>query len=147
MLWEPKFFGVKTHRVIKGGQIAYAQVGDANASITTPQPVLPRAVFGATGQAPAANSVNFVTADAIKAGLLNDLKVSKEFRPIRNTRKVFKENMRENNARPDIRIDPDTFEVEIGGAKAKDVKAEIDDRLVERDYATELPMAQRYFLF
>ncbi|MBB6347166.1 urease subunit alpha [Nonomuraea muscovyensis] len=147
VLWEPKFFGVKTHRVIKGGQIAYAQVGDANASITTPQPVLPRAVFGATGQAPAANSVNFVTADAIKAGLLNDLKVSKEFRPIRNTRKVFKENMRENNARPDIRIDPDTFEVEIGGAKAKDVKAEIDDRLVERDYATELPMAQRYFLF
>ncbi|TMR89053.1 urease subunit alpha [Nonomuraea basaltis] len=147
VLWEPKFFGVKTHRVIKGGQIAYAQVGDANASITTPQPVLPRAVFGATGQAPAANSVNFVTADAIKAGLLDELKVSKEFRPIRNTREVFKENMRENNTRPDIRIDPDTFEVEIGGAKAKDVKTEIDDQLVERDYATELPMAQRYFLF
>ncbi|MGN9844249.1 urease subunit alpha [Nonomuraea sp. H19] len=147
VLWEPKFFGVKTHRVIKGGQIAYAQVGDANASITTPQPVLPRAVFGATGKAPAANSVNFVTADAIKAGLLDELKVSKEFRPIRNTRKVFKENMRENNARPDIRVDPDTFEVEIGGAEAKDVKTEIDDQLVERDYATELPMAQRYFLF
>ncbi|MFI7704123.1 urease subunit alpha [Nonomuraea sp. NPDC049480] len=147
VLWEPKFFGVKTHRVIKGGQIAYAQVGDANASITTPQPVLPRAVFGATGKAPAANSVNFVTTDAIKAGLLDELKVSKEFRPIRNTRKVFKENMRENNTRPDIRIDPDTFEVEIGGAKAKDVKTEVDDQLVERDYATELPMAQRYFLF
>jgi urease subunit alpha len=147
VLWEPKFFGVKTHRVIKGGQIAYAQVGDANASITTPQPVLPRPVWGASGQAPAANSVNFVTAAAIEGGLLAKLKVSKTFTAIRDTRKVFKEHMRENNARPGIRVDPDTFEVEIGGATTRDVKTEIDRRLVERDYATELPMAQRYFLF
>ncbi|GAA3467639.1 urease subunit alpha [Nonomuraea roseola] len=148
VLWEPKFFGVKTHRVIKGGQIAYAQVGDANASITTPQPVLPRAVWGSTGQAPAANSVNFVTADALKAGLLTELKVTKEFKPIRDTRKVFKADMRENNARPDVRVDPDTFEVEIGGAKAKDVATDIDGVDVQWDhFAEELPMAQRYFLF
>jgi urease subunit alpha len=148
VLWEPKFFGVKTHRVIKGGQIAYAQVGDANASITTPQPVLPRAVWGATGRAPAANSVNFVTEQAIKAGLAERVKVSKTFTAIRDTRKVFKANMRENNARPDIHIDPDTFEVVIGGAKAKDVKTEIDGQLVDwNHFATELPMAQRYFLF
>jgi urease subunit alpha len=147
VLWEPKFFGVKTDRVIKGGQIAYAQVGDANASITTPQPVLPRPVFGATGQAPSANSVNFVTERAIRTGLLEELKVSKEFMAIRSTRKVFKKNMRENNALPDIDIDPDTFEVEIGGATAKDVATEIGDQLVDRAYATELPMAQRYFLF
>ncbi|MEU4332500.1 urease subunit alpha [Nonomuraea dietziae] len=148
VLWEPKFFGVKTHRVIKGGQIAYAQVGDANASITTPQPVLPRAVWGSTGQAPAANSVNFVTADALKAGLLAELRVTKEFRPIRDTRKVFKADMRENDARPDVRVDPDTFEVEIGGAKAKDVATDIDGVDVQwNHFAEELPMAQRYFLF
>ncbi|MEU4580428.1 urease subunit alpha [Nonomuraea sp. NPDC023979] len=148
VLWEPKFFGVRADRVIKGGQLAYAQVGDANASITTPQPVLPRPVWGATGRAPGANSVNFVTEHAIAAGLAERVKVGKPFTAIRDTRKVFKADMRENDARPDIRVDPDTFTVEIGGAIAKDVKTEIDDELVEGDqYATELPMAQRYFLF
>lgn len=148
VLWEPKFFGVKPHRVIKGGQIAYAQVGDANASITTPQPILPRPAWGATGRAPGANAVNFVTEQAIRAGLAERLKVRKEFRPIRDTRKVFKADMRENNTLPDIRIDPDTFQVEIGGAKAKDVKTEIDDQLVDgHQFADTLPMAQRYFLF
>ncbi|MEU8249747.1 urease subunit alpha [Nonomuraea sp. NPDC048916] len=147
VLWEPKFFGVKTHRVIKGGQIAYAQVGDANASITTPQPVLPRAVWGATGRAPGANSVNFATEQAIKAGLPDRLKLSKEFKAIRDTRKVFKADMRENNATPDVRVDPDTFQAQVIGAGPKDVKAEIDDQLVTPDAATRLPMAQRYFLF
>ncbi|MDR8411725.1 urease subunit alpha [Nonomuraea sp. 3-1Str] len=148
VLWEPKFFGVKPHRVIKGGQISYAQVGDANASITTPQPVLPRPMWGATGRAPGANAVNFVTEQAIRAGLAERVKVSKEFKAIRDTRKVFKADMRENNACPAIRIDPDTFEVEIGGAEAKDVKAEIDDQLVDgHQFADTLPMAQRYFLF
>lgn len=147
VLWEPKFFGIKPHRVIKGGQIAYAQVGDANASIPTPQPVLPRAVFGATGRAPRANSVNFVTQRAIDGGLPERLKLGKQFRPVRSTREVRKADMRENDATPDVDIDPDTFTVLIGGATAKDVRTEIDDRLVERSYATELPMAQRYFLF
>jgi urease subunit alpha len=147
VLWEPKFFGIKPHRVIKGGQIAYAQVGDANASIPTPQPVLPRAVFGATGRAPRANSVNFVTQRAIDGGLPERLKLGKQFRPVHSTREVRKADMRENDATPDVDIDPDTFTVLIGGATAKDVRTEIDDRLVERSYATELPMAQRYFLF
>ncbi|MET8003606.1 urease subunit alpha [Nonomuraea glycinis] len=147
VLWEPKFFGIKPHRVIKGGQLAYAQVGDANASIPTPQPVLPRAVFGATGRAPRANSVNFVTQRAIDGGLPERLKLDKQFRPVRSTREVRKADMRENSATPDVDIDPDTFTVLIGGATAKDVRTEIDDQLVERSYATELPMAQRYFLF
>ncbi|MEU1724768.1 urease subunit alpha [Nonomuraea sp. NPDC005692] len=148
VLWEPKFFGVKPHRVIKGGQIAYAQVGDANASITTPQPILPRPMWGATGRAPAANAVNFVTDHAIRSGLADRVDARKPFRAIRDTRKVFKADMRENDACPDIEIDPDTFEVVIGGAKAKDVTAEIDDQLVDgRQFADTLPMAQRYFLF
>ncbi|OUC94864.1 urease subunit alpha [Streptosporangium minutum] len=136
VLWEPKFFGVKPHRVIKGGQIAYAQVGDANASITTPQPILPRPMWGATGRAPAANSVNFVTAQAIEAGLPERVKVSKQFRPIRDTRKIFKKDMRHNDATPRIEIDPNTYQVVV------------DDEIIDHhQHATELPMAQRYFLF
>jgi urease subunit alpha len=104
-------------------------------------------VFGATGRAPRANSVNFVTQRAIDGGLPERLKLGKQFRPVRSTREVRKADMRENSATPDVDIDPDTFTVLIGGATAKDVRTEIDDQLVECSYATELPMAQRYFLF
>ncbi|MEK2476029.1 urease subunit alpha [Streptomyces noursei] len=147
VLWEPKFFGVRTHLVLKGGQIAFAQVGDANASIPTPQPVLPRAVWGATGRSPRSISFNFVAQQAIDDGLPERLDLGKEFKAIRNTRNIRKEHMKENDARPDVTIDPDTFEVIIGGAKVEDVSAQIDGHGVERNYATELPMTQRYFLF
>ncbi|MGW0076251.1 urease subunit alpha [Streptomyces cellulosae] len=135
VLWEPKFFGVKPHLVIKGGQIAYAQMGDANASIPTPQPVLPRPMFGATGRAPAANSVNFVAQAALDAGLPDRLGLGKRWAVIDSTRAVTKADMRENDALPDVRIDPDSFAVRIDG------------ELVEAAPAEELPLAQRYFLF
>ncbi|MEU6335551.1 urease subunit alpha [Streptomyces cellulosae] len=135
VLWEPKFFGVKPHLVIKGGQIAYAQMGDANASIPTPQPVLPRPMFGATGRAPAANSVNFVAQAALDAGLPDRLGLGKRWAVIDSTRAVTKADMRENDALPDVRIDPDSFAVRIDG------------ELVEATPAEELPLAQRYFLF
>jgi urease subunit alpha len=136
VLWEPKFFGVKPHRVIKGGQIAYAQVGDANASITTPQPILPRPMWGATGRAPAANSVNFATQAAINAGLAGRIEVSKPFTAIGDTRKVFKANMRENDDCPTIEVNARTLEVRINGEPVKHYPP-----------VTTLPMAQRYFLF
>ncbi|MGA5440257.1 urease subunit alpha [Streptomyces griseoincarnatus] len=135
VLWEPKFFGVKPHLVLKGGQIAYAQMGDANASIPTPQPVLPRPMFGATGRAPAANSVNFVAQTALDAGLPDRLGLGKRWAVIDSTRAVTKADMRENDALPDVRIDPDSFAVRIDG------------ELVEATPADELPLAQRYFLF
>ncbi|MBJ6631192.1 urease subunit alpha [Streptomyces sp. I5] len=135
VLWEPKFFGVKPHLVLKGGQIAYAQMGDANASIPTPQPVLPRPMFGATGRAPAANSVNFVAQTALDAGLPDRLGLGKRWAVIDSTRAVTKADMRENDALPDVRIDPDSFAVRIDG------------ELVEATPAEELPLAQRYFLF
>ncbi|MGQ5227631.1 urease subunit alpha [Streptomyces sp. yara] len=135
VLWEPKFFGVKPHLVLKGGQIAYAQMGDANASIPTPQPVLPRPMFGATGRAPAANSVNFVAQAALDAGLPDRLGLGKRWAVIDSTRAVTKADMRENDALPDVRIDPDSFAVRIDG------------ELVEATPAEELPLAQRYFLF
>ncbi|KWT57314.1 urease subunit alpha [Streptomyces albus subsp. albus] len=135
VLWEPAFFGVKPHLVIKGGQIAYAQMGDANASIPTPQPVLPRPMFGAIGQAPGGNSVNFVSEQAVADGLPERLGLAKDFRAIRSTRGVTKADMRNNDALPRVQVDPDTFTVTIDGD------------VVEPAPAAELPMAQRYFLF
>ncbi|SEO33452.1 urease subunit alpha [Actinacidiphila rubida] len=135
VLWDPAFFGVKPHLVLKGGQIAYAQMGDANASIPTPQPVLPRPMFGAVGAAPARNSVNFTTETALAAGLPERLGLAKPFTAIRSTRAVTKADMRENDALPRVEVEPDTFTVRIDGD------------VVEPAPAAELPMAQRYFLF
>ncbi|MFI0898259.1 urease subunit alpha [Streptomyces sp. NPDC020983] len=135
VLWHPAFFGVKPDLVIKGGQIAHAQMGDANASIPTPQPVLPRPMFGGTGTAPAANSVTFVTQAALDDGLPERLGLAKPFAAARSTRAVTKADMRGNDALPDVRVDPDTFTVTIDGEPA------------EAAPAAELPMAQRYFLF
>jgi urease subunit alpha len=135
VLWEPAFFGVKPLLVIKGGQIAHAQMGDANASIPTPQPVLPRPMFGAHGRAPAANSVNFVTQLALDDGLPERLELGKRFIAAGGTRRVGKADMRLNDARPDVAVDPDSFTVTIDGEPVTPAPA------------AELPMAQRYFLF
>ncbi|ARH94640.1 urease subunit alpha [Streptomyces lydicus] len=135
VLWDPAFFGVKPQLVIKGGQIAYAQMGDANASIPTPQPVLPRPMFGATGKAPGSNSVNFVSQQALEDNLPERLPLAKRYEAIRSTRGVTKADMRNNDALPRVQVDPDTFTVTIDG------------ELVEPRPAAELPMAQRYFLF
>jgi urease subunit alpha len=135
VLWEPAFFGVKPTVVLKGGQIAYAQMGDANASIPTPQPVLPRPMFGATGAAPARNSVNFTSESALADGLPERLGLAKPFIAARSTRRVSKADLKENDALPRVEVDPDTFTVRIDGEP------------VEPAPAAELPMAQRYFLF
>jgi len=135
VLWDPAFFGVKPQLVIKGGQIAYAQMGDANASIPTPQPVLPRPMFGATGRAPGSNSVNFVSQQALDDALPERLTLAKRYEAIRSTRGRTKADMRNNDALPRVQVDPDTFTVTIDG------------EVVEPQPARELPMAQRYFLF
>ncbi|MEU6844545.1 urease subunit alpha [Streptomyces sp. NPDC046716] len=135
VLWDPRFFGVKPQVVMKGGQIAYAQMGDANASIPTPQPVLPRPMFGAHGKAPAANSLNFVTEAAIEDGLVERLGLDRSFVPIRSTRGRGKSDMINNDALPRVEVAPDSFAVTIDG------------ELVEPAPAAELPLAQRYFLF
>lgn len=135
VLWEPAFFGVKPEVVLKGGQIAYAQMGDANASIPTPQPVLPRPMFGGHGRAPARNSLNFVTRSALDDGLPERLALERQFVPIASTRGRTKADMRENDALPRVEVAPDSFAVRIDG------------ELVEPAPAAELPLAQRYFLF
>jgi urease subunit alpha len=133
VLWDPAFFGVRPHLVIKGGMIAYAQMGDANASIPTPQPVLPRPMFGASGIAAAATSVSFVAPAALEAGLALD--VRRRLVPVADVRSRGKADLPENDAIPHIEVEADTFTVRIDGV------------VYEPGPVTELPMAQRYFLF
>jgi urease subunit alpha len=135
VLWHPSFFGVRPHAVIKGGMIAWAAMGDANASIPTPQPVLPRPMFGAAPAAAAANSVHFVAPQAIEDRLGDRVAVKRRLVGVRNVRKVGKAEMVLNDAMPHVEVDPDTFTVRIDG------------EVWEEQPATELPMAQRYFLF
>ncbi|MEV0925401.1 urease subunit alpha [Streptomyces spongiicola] len=154
VLWEPKFFGVKPHMVLKGGQLTYAQVGDANASIPTPQPYQPRPVWGSTGRSPGHNSVNF-TAPGVARTLNGDgtgshpgLGLGKDFVDITSTRHVTKADMKLNDTVPDsLEVDHDTFEVTIGGATTTDTRTELNGATVPRSYVTEVPLAQRYFLF
>ncbi|WP_072801744.1 urease subunit alpha [Rhodococcoides yunnanense] len=135
VLWDPAFFGVRPHAVIKGGMIAWAQMGDANASIPTPQPELPRPMFGASAKAAAATSVHFVAPQAIEDGLADRLNCDRKLVAVGNVRSVGKADMPRNDAQPRIEVDPDTFTVRIDGEVWKEQPA------------TELPMAQRYFLF
>jgi urease subunit alpha len=135
VIWEPAFFGVRSHAVIKGGMIAWAAMGDANASIPTPQPVLPRPMFGAAPAAAAATSVHFVSRQALEDGLADRLAVARRLVAVGDVRKIGKADMPLNDALPRIEVDPDTFTVRIDG----DVWQE--------QPATKLPMAQRYFLF
>jgi urease subunit alpha len=135
VLWDPAFFGVRPAVVLKGGMIAWAQMGDANASIPTPQPMLPRPMFGAYGVVPAQTSVAFVAPAAIDA-LLNDrIGVKRALVPVGDTRSVGKADMPLNDAMPRIEVKADTFEVRIDG------------QVIEPDPVDVLPMAQRYFLF
>jgi urease subunit alpha len=135
VLWDPRFFGVRPHAVLKGGVIAWAQMGDANASIPTPQPQLPRPMFGAYGRVPARTSLHFVAPAAVDAGLADRLAVDRRLVAVADTTRLTKADMPENTALPEIRVDPDTFTVRVDG------------EVWEPEPVRELPMAQRYFLF
>ncbi len=136
VLWDPAFFAVRAHVVVKGGAIAWAQMGDANASIPTPQPILPRPMFGAAPGAAPGLSLNFVAPLALESGdLAERLGIAKPLVAVANCRRVAKADLPENTAVPSVTVSPDTFAVRIDG------------ELIEPDPVPELPMAQRYFLF
>lgn len=135
VLWNPAFFGVKPEMVLKGGVIAYAQMGDPNASIPTPQPVYGRPMFGSFGRAIASGSITFVSQAAYDLGVHEKLKLSKRVEPIKNCRSITKKDMIHNDATPKIEVNPETYEVKVDG------------QAVTCEPATVLPMAQRYFLF
>jgi urease subunit alpha len=135
VLWDPAFFGVKPELVLKGGQIAYALMGDANASIPTPQPRTMRPMFGTHGKALQKSSITFLSQAAIDAGVPEELGLEKVIRPVSGIRTLTKADLKYNNATPDIEVDPETYSVTVDGEEAT----------CEPSYV--LPMAQRYFLF
>ncbi len=135
VLWKPAFFGVKPEMIIKGGFIAWSVMGDANASIPTPQPVLYRPMFGAFGTATAATSLSFVSQAALEAGLAEKLGLRKTAVAVTHCRTIGKRDMLHNDAMPHIEVDPETYEVRADG------------ELLTCEPASELPLAQRYFLF
>jgi len=135
VLYEPAFFGVRPSLVIKGGMIAWAQMGDANASVPTPEPVRARPMFGASAAVAARTSVAFVAPAALEANLQAKTGASRRLVPVRGTRQLTKADMPLNDALPEIEVDPDSFAVRVDG------------ELVTEAPAVELPMAQRYFLF
>ncbi len=135
VLWDPAFFGVKPDLVLKGGQIAYALMGDANASIPTPQPRTMRPMFAAYGKALQQSSITFLSQAAIDAGVPAELGLEKVIRPVSGIRSLTKADLKYNGATPAIEVDPETYQVSVDG---EDVTCEPSD---------VLPMAQRYFLF
>jgi urease subunit alpha len=133
VLWSPAFFGVKPELIIKGGFIAWSVMGDANASIPTPQPVLYRPMFGSFGNAIQAISQTFISSASMPQ--VERLGLRKQLVPVRNCRKIGKKNMIHNSATPKIEVDPETYEVRADG------------ELLTCEPASVLPMAQRYFFF
>ncbi len=134
-LWRPAFFGVKPEIVVKGGMIAWAQMGDANASIPTPQPVHMRPMFGSFAGARHATSLTFVSQAAQTREIPRQLGLQKKAIAVSGTRQLSKRDMKLNDALPHIEVDPETYEVRADG------------ELLTCEPATILPMAQRYFLF
>ncbi len=135
VLWKPAFFGVKPETVIKGGMIAWAQMGDANASIPTPQPVHMRPMFGSYGGARNNTSFTFISQIAMEQFLPDRLQLQKQTLAVSGTRNVSKRDMKLNDALPRMEVNPETYEVRADG------------ELLTCEPATVLPMAQRYFLF
>ncbi|MCP5239877.1 MAG: urease subunit alpha [Rhodocyclaceae bacterium] len=134
VLWKPAFFGVKPSLIVKGGMIAAAAMGDPNASIPTPQPVHYRPMFGSFGGA-LRTAVSFVSQAALANGSLGNLGLAKPLVAVKNVRGVRKTDMVHNGWLPTLEVDPETYEVRADG------------ELLSCEPASELPMAQRYFLF
>jgi urease subunit alpha len=135
VLWKPAFFGAKPEMTIKGGVIAWAQMGDPNASIPTPQPVFMRPMFGSFGKATGPCSIAFVSQLCKTKNIAKGYGLSKRIEAVKGCRKVSKRDLKWNNALPKITVDPETYEVRADG------------ELLTCEPAKVLPLAQRYFLF
>lgn len=135
VLWKPAMFGVKPELIIKGGFIAAGRMGDANASIPTPQPVIYRNMFGAFGKAKERTSITFVSKASLETGSIDTMKLKKIILPVENCRNIGKKDMILNDATPKIDVDPETYEVRVNG------------ELITCEPLKEVALAQRYFLF
>jgi urease subunit alpha len=135
VLWQPALFGIRPSMVLKGGMAALAALGDPNASVPTPQPVLPRLGFNAQSPTAASTSVGFVSQAALDDGLAERLQLRRQLVAPQDVRGRTKADLPENAALPHIEVNPDADSVTVDG------------ELIEHEPATDLPMTQRYFLF
>jgi urease subunit alpha len=135
VIWKPAFFGIKPELIVKGGFIAYAQMGDPNASIPTPQPMHTRPMFGSYGKAIHSTSFSFLSQAGFNAGIHEQLDLSRQIGIVRGCRNLTKANMIHNDFLPHIEVDPETYEVRVDGEH------------ITCEPAESLPMTQRYFLF
>jgi urease alpha subunit len=135
ILWKPCFFGSKPELIVKGGAIAYAQMGDPNASIPTPQPVKMRPMFGAFGAAVGGTSVAFVSRSCVEKRVAHGYGLTKRIEAVKKCRGLTKKDMKLNDALPKITVDPETYKVEADG------------KLLTCAPSDTLPLAQTYFLF
>ncbi|MFB5663631.1 urease subunit alpha [Alteribacillus sp. HJP-4] len=135
VLWKPAFFGVKPETIIKGGHISYAQMGDPNASIPTPQPVMQRPMFASFGRARYSSTITFLSQAAFDRGIHHRLGLQKRVVPVHCCRKIGKKDMKRNDCMDEISINPETYEVKVAGEK------------IGCEPFEEVAMAQRYFLF
>jgi urease subunit alpha len=135
VLWKPAFFGIRPELVIKGGFIAWAQMGDPNASIPTPQPLVMRPMFGSFGRATGSTSIAFVSGASLEAGMPAAYGLAKRIEAVRGCRAIGKRDMKLNDAMPAIAVDPETYVVTADGEP------------LTAESASVLPLAQRYCLF
>ena len=135
VVWDPAFFGVKPELILKGGMIAHSLMGDPNASIPTPQPVIYRPMFASFGSAKYQTSMTFVSQAAFQKGVHETLGLKKIVKPVSGIRQLTKKSMVFNGETPEIEVDPQTYEVKVNG------------ELITCEPAEVVPMAQRYFLF
>lgn len=135
VMWQPKFFGVKPDIIFMGGYIIASKMGDANASIPTPQPVIYRNMFGADGLALGATCATFTSQAAVDAGVAEELGLKKQFLPVHQCRTIGKKDLKLNDKTANITVDPETYEVKVDGVK------------VTSEPAQTLPLTQLYYLF
>lgn len=135
VLWKPSMFGVKPEMIIKGGFIISSRMGDANASIPTPQPVIYKNMFGAYGKAKFDTCVTFVSKASLENGVIEKMGLQKKVLPVQGCRNISKKDMVHNDATPKIEVDPETYDVKVDG------------ELITCEPLKVLPMAQRYFMF
>ncbi|APT91970.1 urease subunit alpha [Corynebacterium phocae] len=135
VIWDPAFFGVKPSLVLKSGYVVRSVMGDSNGSIPTPQPRTMRYSYGALGHAAGQNSVTFLPSAAFESDTPEKLGIKRKFVVAKNMRNISKADMKHNDATPKIEVDPETYVLTVDGEQ------------ITSEPATELPMAQRYFLF
>ena len=135
VLWKPALFGAKPEMIIKGGMIIASKMGDPNASIPTPQPVIFRHMFGAYGKALHKTCFTFVSQASFENGAISSYRLQKEILPVKNCRNIGKKDLVHNDKTPQIDVNPETYEVKVDGMH------------ITCEPVSEVPLAQRYFLF